>query len=192
MLCIDCRKLVIDYSKLDDGWISTEYDRSDTYPDLPSLRLSARNGSEFCQVLISGIETTLKQNIYCEDASVQKIDLHKADFTTEGYLSSGLEEEEDGVYEMLLQIKAPSLSSIPLHLAISADEGTLFQRQAYLILISIQLLQRPSMAEFVADQLVLVSIGPLAWILCTTGSMSAVRITMHATPRRRQISFQHE
>ena len=162
MLCIDCRRLVIDYSKLDDGWISTEYDRSDVCPGLPSLRLSASNGCEFCDVLINAIETTLKQKDYCEDASLQKIDLHKAEFTTEGHLNSGLEEEEDGVYEMLLQIKAPSLSSIPLHLAISADEGNIFQYQACLILISIQLLQRPSTAEFVAGQLALVLIGPLA------------------------------
>ena len=90
MLCIDCRKLVIDYSKLDDGCISTEYDRSDIYPDLPSLRLSARNGCKLCHVLINAIETTLKQKDYCEDASVQEIDLHKAQFATEGYFGGQL------------------------------------------------------------------------------------------------------
>ena len=192
MLCIDCCKLIIDYSKLDDGWISTEYERSDIYPDLPSLRLSARNGCEFCDVLINAIKTTLKQKGYCEDASLQEIDLLEAKFTTEGNLRSGLEEEEDGVYEFLIQIKVPSLSSIPLHLAISADEGNVFQYRVNLILISAQLLQQPSMAEFVAGQLALILIGPRAWTLCTTGSMSAVKITIHATSRKRQVSFQHE
>ena len=127
MLCIDSRELVIDYSRLDDGWISTKYERSDIYP---SLTLSAMKACEFCHVLINAIETTLKQKDYSDDASLQNIDLHTAEVATEGYLSSGREEEEDGVYEMVLEIKAPLLGSIPLHLAISADEGSVVQRQA--------------------------------------------------------------
>ncbi len=122
MLCALCNKIILDYELLIDGEIPISYERSDTYPGLPSISMVAKNGCELCHLLRDTINIKLGPITGLDDHSSESIKLENTRFLRDQVLFS------DFIAQIEMQLSTPSIGNIPLRFAISAEEGQPFAK----------------------------------------------------------------
>ena len=122
MLCALCNNIILDYDLLTDDEIPISYERSDTYPGLPSISMAAKSGCELCYLLRDTINTKLGLITRLDDHLSESIKLENTRFLRDQVLFS------DFIAQLVMQLVAPSIGNITLRFTISAEEGQHFTK----------------------------------------------------------------
>lgn len=128
MTCGLCSTLVIDYTQLSDtNKIPLKFEVKEEYPGLPQLTQNAKNGCEFCHLLVQLISEFFEVT-ECELARPIHFHLRNASFYTESMQTMMSEERrhsvENGVFILAIEFTyGPLCETRELYFAVFPDDN---------------------------------------------------------------------